>query len=129
MALPPMFARMANSRRKACRGTALLALACCWPAISLASNEDIHASLPAHHTTATNPYTLIVFYEANTNLPRLVKSVRQYGGKVIYQYDNFNAIAVSMTGTSKKEALHHLKSLKDVLQVNVSKTQSVQTSQ
>lgn len=68
-----------------------------------------------------SPSTLIIWYDATSkrNKKRLMKTVKKYKATVLYDYNNFNGVAIKIPeGTSLDAAIEFFKKLKGVLQVN-----------
>lgn len=75
--------------------------------------------------STTNQYTLIIFYDEKSGKKQLLDSVSRYGGEVIYDYKNFNSLAVKIANKPKADAIHYFQGLNGVLQVNLDEKQSL----
>jgi len=75
--------------------------------------------------STTNQYTLIIFYDEKPGKKQLLDSVSRYGGEVIYDYKNFNSLAVKIANKPKADAIHYFGGLDGVLQVNLDEKQSI----
>lgn len=65
--------------------------------------------------------TLIIWYDATKrrNKKALLKAVRKYKAKVIYDYKNFNGIAIKIPdGSDINSAITYFQKVKGVLQVS-----------
>lgn len=63
--------------------------------------------------------TLIVFYDVKVGKAVLLKAAREYGSEVYYDYNNFNAVALSVPeGKTSDEAVEYYNKVKGVIQVN-----------
>lgn len=70
---------------------------------------------------SVSPSTLIIWYDATSkrNKKRLMKAVKAYKAEVIYDYNNFNGIAIKIPqNTSIDAAIAYFKKVKGVVQVN-----------
>lgn len=68
-----------------------------------------------------SPSTLIIWYDASSkrNKKRLMKAVKAYKASIIYDYKNFNGIAIKIPeGPSLEAAITYFQKVKGVLQVN-----------
>jgi hypothetical protein len=66
-----------------------------------------------------NSKNLIIYYDAQTGKDDLLKAIKLYGAKILYQYDNMNAVAISIPdGRTLNESIEHFKSIKGVISVN-----------
>ena len=90
-------------------------LAACTSTSILHPEKQPHlSSSPLETTEATN--TLIIFYDPETGSERLMKAVREYGAKIVYEYRNFNGIAIKLpNGTDMEKAVSHFRMVKGVL--------------
>lgn len=62
---------------------------------------------------------LIIYYDSSVGSRALLDAVRSYGSEVIYQYKNFNAIAVRIPrGKTVAKAMEYYKKVRGVLAVN-----------
>ncbi|QEY23229.1 hypothetical protein [Neisseria animalis] len=62
---------------------------------------------------------LIVFYTPETGKAALLRAARDYGVEVVYEYKNFNGIAVRVPqGVSPSEAAAYFRNTDGVLAVN-----------
>lgn len=97
--------------------------------------------LSACHTTAINPTddngqniigkqsekfhtgdnrSLIVFYNTASGKTRLLRSAQKYNSSVLYNYQNFNAVVLTIPdGVTPGEAVEYYKGIKGVLGVNL----------
>ena len=93
----------------------------CLYACCLYVNQHLHPERQPHSssslletTEATN--TLIIFYDPETGSERLMNAVREYGAKIVYEYRNFNGIAIKLpNGTDMEKAASHFRTVKGVL--------------
>lgn len=70
---------------------------------------------------------LIVFYDATIGKQPLLEAVKAFKGDLIYDYKNFNGIAVAMPeGTDMDKAIHKLKQVKGVLSVERDRVVQIQ---
>lgn len=92
-------------------------LAACTSTSILHPERQPHSSSSLLETTeATN--TLIIFYDPETGSERLMNAVREYGAKIVYEYRNFNGIAIKLpNGTDMEKAASHFRTVKGVLSV------------
>lgn len=92
-------------------------LAACTSTSILHPEKQPHlSSSPLETTEATN--TLIIFYDPETGSERLMNAVREYGAKIVYEYRNFNGIAIKLpNGTDMEKAVSHFRMVKGVLSV------------
>ena len=92
-------------------------LAACTSTGILHPERQPHSSSSLLETTeATN--TLIIFYDPETGSERLMNAVREYGAKIVYEYRNFNGIAIKLpNGTDMEKAVSHFRMVKGVLSV------------
>ena len=90
-------------------------LAACTSTSILHPERQPHSSSSLLETTeATN--TLIIFYDPETGSERLMNAVREYGAKIVYEYRNFNGIAIKLpNGTDMEKAASHFRTVKGVL--------------
>lgn len=66
-----------------------------------------------------NPSTLIIYYEEKTGKSELLKAVKSYGATLLYQYNNFNGIAISIPKDKiLEEAIQYFGKVKGVVSVN-----------
>jgi len=66
-----------------------------------------------------SPRTLIIFYDAEVGKAPLLKAVKRLKAEVMYDYKNFNGIAIALPeGSDIHEAMRQLQQVKGVLQVN-----------
>ena len=89
-------------------------LAACTSTSILHPERQPHSSSSLLETTeATN--TLIIFYDPETGSERLMNAVREYGAKIVYEYRNFNGIAIKLpNGTDMEKAASHFRMVKGV---------------
>ena len=83
---------------------ALLAfmLAACTSTGILYPERQPHSSSSSLETIeVTN--TLIIFYDPETGSERLMNAVREYGAKIVYEYRNFNGIAIKLPAERSEE--------------------------
>ena len=92
-----------------------LMLAACTSTNILYPEKQPHSSSsPLETIEATN--TLIIFYDPETGSERLMNAVREYGAKIVYEYRNFNGIAIKLpNGTDMEKAASHFRTVKGVL--------------
>lgn len=92
-------------------------LAACTSTSILHPEKQPHlSSSPLETTEATN--TLIIFYDPETGSERLMNAVREYDAKIVYEYRNFNGIAIKLpNGTDMEKAVSHFRMVKGVLSV------------
>jgi len=65
------------------------------------------------------PYTLIIYYEEPGGHASLTKAVRKYKAEIIYDYKNFNAMAIRIpTGTDIHAAIDYFQKTDGVLSVS-----------
>jgi len=63
--------------------------------------------------------TLIIFYQGKSGKARLLRAVKRYKAKVIYNYNNFNSIAISIPdGKTLEQSIRYFKKVKGVIAVN-----------
>lgn len=63
--------------------------------------------------------TLIIFYDPSAGSRALLDAARIYGSEVIYEYRNFNGIAVTVPrGKTIDEAIQFYERVEGVIQVN-----------
>lgn len=64
------------------------------------------------------PHNLIIFYEPQTGDAELLKAAEKYGSEVLYEYKNFNGIAVTVPKKrSIPDAIKYYEKVKGVLSV------------
>ena len=96
--------------------SALMLAACTSTSIPHPEKQPHLSSSPLETTEATN--TLIIFYDPETGSERLMNAVREYGAKIVYEYRNFNGIAIKLpNGTDMEKAVSHFRMVKGVLSV------------
>lgn len=62
--------------------------------------------------------TVIVYYDARKGKSALLKAARKYGSKVLYEYRNFNAVALSVpAGKSASDAVRRYERVRGVVLV------------
>lgn len=65
-----------------------------------------------------NPKTLIIFFNGRSSRTRLLKAVRRYKAKVIYQYRMMNGIAISIPdGKNLDASINYFEHVKGVISV------------
>lgn len=65
------------------------------------------------------PHTLIIFYDPAVGKQPLLKAVRKMEAEILYDYKNFNGMAVRMPDSIRiEDAITRLRKVKGVLQVN-----------
>lgn len=80
---------------------------------------------------AYSPSTLLIWYDASSraNKKRLLKAVRDYKAQLLYDYKNFNGIAIKIPGSSSLEdAIGFFKKVRGVLQVSRDGIMTIQDS-
>jgi hypothetical protein len=64
-------------------------------------------------------HTLIIFYDQEIGSDYLMKAIKVYGASIIYKYQNFNGMAISIPkGKKLEEAIAYFQKIKGVLSVN-----------
>ncbi|KZE74335.1 hypothetical protein AV926_02110 [Myroides marinus] len=62
---------------------------------------------------------VIIYYSEEISLEQLKKEVDSFGGKIIYDYNNFNAIAIQIpSDKSLEQTTEYFQKIKGVLSVN-----------
>ncbi|WP_308861216.1 hypothetical protein [Neisseria mucosa] len=93
---------------------AFMLAACTSTGIPHPEKQPHLSSSPLETTEATD--TLIIFYDPETGSERLMNAVREYGAKIVYEYRNFNGIAIKLpNGTDMEKAASHFRTVKGVL--------------
>ncbi|MDO4222608.1 MAG: hypothetical protein Q4D05_01065 [Acinetobacter sp.] len=69
-------------------------------------------------------HILIIYYDAEIGKADLLKAVKRYPAQVLYEYHNFNAIAIQFHG-DMKHAKQHFQWIKGVLAVNENQIMSL----
>lgn len=70
-------------------------------------------------TADEQPHTLIVWYDSTVGPEALLKAIKAHGSQVIYQYKNFNSMAIRIPKKeSLQKAIQHYQKVKGVLSVN-----------
>lgn len=65
------------------------------------------------------PHTLIIFYDPAVGKQPLLKAVRKMEAEILYDYKNFNGMAVRVPDSIRiEDAITRLRKVKGVLQVN-----------
>lgn len=73
----------------------------------------------AQDTLNFSPNTLIISYDPAVGSEPLLQDARRYGATVIYQYQNFNMVALRLPkGTSLAAGIAHFQKVRGVLQVS-----------
>ena len=94
--------------------SALMLAACTSTSIPHPEKQPHLSSSPLETTEATN--TLIIFYDPETGSERLMNTVREYRAKIVYEYRNFNGIAIKLPNdTDMEKAASHFRLVKGVL--------------
>jgi len=63
--------------------------------------------------------TLIIFYDADIGKSYLLKAIKAYHAKILYQYNNFNGMAIAIPTEKKlEESIHYFEKVKGVVSVN-----------
>ena len=66
-----------------------------------------------------SPNTLIIFYDEAIGKEPLLAAVEEYNASILYQYNNFNSIAIKIPeGTEIEDAIEFFSGVEGVLQVN-----------
>ena len=73
---------------------AFMLAACTSTGILYPERQPHSSSSPLETIEATN--TLIIFYDSEIGSERLMNAVREYGAKIVYEYRNFNGIAIKL---------------------------------
>lgn len=69
---------------------------------------------------------LIIFYQPETGKAPLLEAARDYGSEVLYQYQNFNCVAVTVPGNKTvAKAIRYYKKVRGVLEVTEDKAQQL----
>ena len=93
---------------------AFMLAACTSTGILHPEKQPHSSSSPLETIEVTN--TLIIFYDPETGSERLMNAVREYGAKIVYEYRNFNGIAIKLpNGTDMEKAASHFRTVKGVL--------------
>jgi hypothetical protein len=80
------------------------------------SSEQLEPSKPVKMHSDN---TLIIHYNGKSGKRSLLKAVKRYGAKVIYDYKNFSSIAVKLPeGKNVDDAKAYFEKVKGVKQVN-----------
>lgn len=70
---------------------------------------------------------IIIYHEAEINLSGLRNVISQYGGKIIYEYKNFNALAVEIPqNKSIDQSIEFFSKQKEVLNVSADGVNAIQ---
>jgi hypothetical protein len=86
---------------------------------SLVKSDTIAKRIIRPHTGEYNSHTLIIFYDVQIGNKALLKAVQSYGAKILYQYKNFNGIAISIPDNKTlDESITYFQKVKGVLSVN-----------
>ena len=65
-----------------------------------------------------NPHTLIISYDGKKGKARLLKAVKNYGAEIIYNYKNFNCIAIGLPkDNDANDAISYFSKVKGVTSV------------
>lgn len=84
---------------------------------------------PSRTTTATSPktvnaatatprFTLIIMYDKAKGKKSLMRAIRKWKAQMLYDYKNFNGIAISLPTTcGEQEAIQYFRNVKGVLSV------------
>ena len=68
-------------------------------------------------------HNLIIFYDADTGSKPLINAAEKYGSQIIYKYENFNAIAVTVPeGKSQDNAVEYYKAVSGATSVQIDRT-------
>lgn len=74
-----------------------------------------------HHEQKVEPapFVLIIYYDGAVGSADLLRAVRDYKSKLVYEYKNFNGIAIALDPKrhDHKEAIKHFEGLPGVLSV------------
>lgn len=71
-----------------------------------------------HPSEQFSPKTLIIFFAGRKSKSRLLKAVKQYKAKVIYQYRMMNGMAISIPeGKTLDESITYFEHIKGVVSV------------
>lgn len=63
--------------------------------------------------------TLIIFYDADIGKSYLLKAIKACHAKILYQYNNFNGMAIAIPMEKKlEESIHYFEKVKGVVSVN-----------
>jgi len=93
---------------------AFMLAACTSTGILYPKKQPHSSSSPLKTIEAAN--TLIIFYDPETGSERLMNAVREYRAKIVYEYRNFNGIAIKLpNGTDMEKAASHFRTVKGVL--------------
>lgn len=66
-----------------------------------------------------SPNTLIIYFDETVGKEPLLEAVEQLNATILYEYNNFNAIAIKIAdGSVIEEAIETLSAVDGVLQVN-----------
>ena len=66
-----------------------------------------------------SPNTLIIFYDVAIGKEPLLAAVEEYNASILYQYNNFNSIAIKIPeGAEIEDAIEFFSGVEGVLQVN-----------
>lgn len=88
--------------------------------------------VPSRNCKNMSPSTLIIWYDASgkDSKKALLKAVKDYKAELIYDYKNFNGIAIRIPdGSNINDAITYFQKVKGVLQVNRDHIMSIQKSQ
>ncbi|MDO5356350.1 MAG: hypothetical protein Q4E77_02515 [Conchiformibius sp.] len=76
------------------------------------------AAAPEPSAADISADTLIIYYQTNAK-NGVLEAVRQYGASVLYDYRNFNAVAVRLPAPPQPEAaVRHFENVRGVLQAS-----------
>lgn len=90
--------------------TGSLCLSSCHTSRTVTSAPEVKTDEPR--------FTLIIMYDASIGKEPLMKAVKAYQATLLYDYKNFNGIAISIpTSREETNAIRHFKSVKGVLSV------------
>lgn len=76
-----------------------------------------HVPKTAAPSTQKTPYTLIIYYDANTNVNALITTAASYGASVVYRLKIMHAIVVKVPDRSIDETIEKLQHEPGVLSV------------
>ena len=88
----------------------------------------LFASCSASRQTALSDVAgnLIIYYDSATGKGELLEAAKKYGSKVLYEYKNFNSIAVSVPQKrTTAKAIRFYKKVKGVLSVTEDRIQKL----
>lgn len=75
------------------------------------------------------PFILLVYYDKTTGNSALRSEIQILGGEIVYDYKNFNALAVKLGGlVAPQQTINHLSKIKGVLSVQPDSKAQLQMS-